>query len=237
MATQSDLSKLYSMLTEKTGIERIRDTRLEKIAADRALEMRYQQGLVYNPNNPILHEHAQISARVFGWQTDKGVTENALWHYYPPTWVDHIVGAVDFTFPDDSATYGDLAGQPVGWWNSPVHKGQLMDTRWTHWGHGIAYEDTTLGARRWYFITVFAKPMVDLSTRMITLKANVQHNGYHLTADGKIIHRGWKKYATPTTALVDDRMQVPGKGPMVHLVNTGLKTRWLADDDKIIWGT
>lgn len=221
------------MLTAKVGFPRIRDVRLEKIAADRALEMRYQQGLVYNSNNPIQHEHYQISARVYPWQDANGTTENALWHYYPPTWVDHIVGAVDFTFPNDPQ-YGELAGKPVGWWNSAIHKSQLLDDRWTHWGHGIYYEDTNIGARRWYFITVFAAPMTDLVTRNVTLSPG-KYIGYHLTTDGKIIHKGSRTLVTDTPAAIDDRMNVPGFGPMVHLSSRPLIKRWIRDDSKIKW--
>lgn len=235
MASQSNLDRLYEMLEEKTGITRIRDVRLEKIAADRALEMRLHQGLIYNPNNPIEHEMLQVRARSFPWMTDDRATENAAWHYYPPNWVDPIQGAIEWTFPDDPEVYGDLAGQSVGWWNSTPHRSQLMDTSYTHWGHGIHFEDTSLGARRWYFITVFAQPMAPLTTRTVTLLAD-QHIGYHLTADGQVIHKQYTKLTSPTPATVDDRMQVPGRGPMIHLTGgKPMNTRWVSDNEKVIW--
>jgi hypothetical protein len=232
--TTSDLNRLYSMLTEKTGIERYRDVRLEKIAAERALEMRYQQGLLFDSDNPIQHEPYQLRARVYPWQDTDGVTENALWHYYPPTWVDHIQAAVDFTFPDDPETYGSSAGLSIGWWNSNIHRDQLLDTRWTSWGNGIYYEDTNLGARRWYFITVFASDLDDLNTKEITLTPAL-YFAYHLTADGKTIHKARKAFSADTSVLVDDRAHIPGRGPMFHLASTSLRHRWIADDERIKW--
>lgn len=233
MAT-SNLDRLNTLLTDKVGFSRVRDVRLDKIASDRALEMRYHQGLTYNKFNPILHQPIQLRARVYPWQSIDGVTENALWHYYPPTWVDPIQAAVDFTFPDDPATYGEAAGTAIGWWNSTVHHDQLIDPRWTHWGHGIHWEDTSLGARRWYFITVFATALDPLPLRSVTLQAT-QHVGYHLTSDGRVIHRLTRNITTPTVVQIDDRAQFPQIGPMVHLASKPLRNRWLKDDERLDW--
>jgi hypothetical protein len=229
----SPLDRLYDMLTERVGFTRIRDVRLEKIAADRALEMRHHQGLIYNNSNPILHQMNQLRARVYPWQDADGTTENATWHYYPPTWVDPIDAAVDWTFPDEPQ-YGDLAGDSIGWWNSTVHRSQLEDTRWTHWGHGIYYEDTGLGARRWYFITVFAAPMKDLTASNITM-APGKYIGFDFTADGKVIQKHYRTLATDTPAAFDERMHVPGYGPMFHMASKPMRNRWVKDDSKISW--
>jgi hypothetical protein len=232
----SDLDRLYTMLTEKVGFARVRDVRLEKIAADRALEMRIHQGLLFDPNNPLIdaHERNQISARVYPWEPVDGVTENLTWHYYPPSWVDPIEAAVGYTFPNEPEVYGMSAGAAVGWWNSDIHRSQLLNTRWTHWGMGIYYEDTSLGARRWYFTTVFATPMDELATRTVTLLAGKQF-GFDLTADGKQIHRHIRTLTTNTTAQIDDRAQVPGFGPMIHMASQPLNDRWVRDDAKIKW--
>lgn len=221
----SDLDRLYTLLDAKTGIGRVRDVRLERIAADRALEMRYQQGTTYDPTNPIVHERAQLQARVYPWQTIDGVTENATWHYYPPSWADPIEAAVDAILPD---------GTQVGWWNSDVHRDQLLDTRWTHWGHGIHFEDVSSGARRWYFMTVFASDLPPLAPAVIYLQPG-KYACHHLTADGTSIHRSFRNVTAVIETIIDDRMQVPGRGPMIHLTGKPLKTRWIADGPLVTW--
>ncbi len=222
----SNLDRLYALLEAKTGISRIRDVRLERLAAQRALEMRYQQGLTFHATNPIVHQPDQLRAAVYPWQGVPGVTENATWHYYPPSWVDPIDAAVDATLPD---------GTVIGWWNSPVHHDQLIDIRWTAWGNGIYYEDPPDGsARRWYFITVLADTMTQLATTNILLKAG-KHYGYHLTADGKSINRRARTLKVDTPGLIDDRQHIPGRGPMVHMADAPLNHRWLAEGPLIQW--
>ena len=229
----SNLDRLYVELTTKVGFTRIRDVRLERIAMDRALEMRYQQGLTYSSGNPIEHQPYQLRARVYPWQDADGTTENATWHYFPPTWVDAITAAIDYTFPNDPATYGDYAGQSVGWWNSTIHKSQLLDTRWTHWGMGIHFEDTSLGSRRWYFITVFAAPMDGLEVKNITVPIG-KLTGYDLTAEGDIIAKHYTTLIQDVPATIDDRANVPTFGPMVHMASRPLKNTWVKEN-RIAW--
>lgn len=221
MAT-SNLTRLYTDLTAKTGITRKRDVRLERIAADRALELRHGLGLSQEPGEEIEHDPDQLKARVWPWQASPRVTENAAWHYYPPSWVDPIDAAIDATLPD---------GTKVGWWNSPIHRQQLENPAYTYWGHGIYFEDVPGEARRWYFITVFAADMEGLEVVKTDLPAG-KMLAYHLTADGKVIHRASRNFQTEREVGFDDRMQVPGRGAMIHLVGrTPLSTYWLVEGD------
>lgn len=229
----SNLDRLYTDLTALTGISRTRDVRLERIAADRALEMRHQQGLFFDPNDPIQHQFDQLRARIYPFQPVDGSTENNTWHYYPPQYVDPIDAAVGttFTMPDE---FGQEQEYTVGWWNSAPHKSQLMDTRYTHWGHGIHFEDMVSGSRRWYFVTVFARDMEPLQARTIEIAAG-KLIGFHLTADGQAIHKETRSFSSPRAGAIDDRMNVPGRGPMVHMATTPMKNYWLPDDGKITW--
>jgi hypothetical protein len=232
MASTSGLDRLYTQLTALTGIKRIRDVRLEKIAADRALELRRGLGLSAEPGEEISHDPDQLAARVWPWQPTPRVTENAAWHYFPPSWVDPIDAAVDYTFPDDPI-YGQYAGKSIGWWNSPIHKQQLENSAYTTWGHGIYFEDIPGASRRWYFITVFASDMEALELAGIGLLAG-KHLGFHLSADGKVIHKVTRNFSAYQSATVDDRMHVPGKGPMLHLVGKPMNTYWIADDEEFV---
>ena len=84
---RSNLDRLYETLTAKTGIMRIRDVRLERLAMQRAYEMRIDQGLTHEQGEEIHHQFPQIQSAVWPWQghppTDQSytVTENATWHY------------------------------------------------------------------------------------------------------------------------------------------------------------
>jgi len=229
---KSSLDRLYDMLTAKTNIMRIRDVRLERLAAQRAYEMRIDQGLTLDVGEEIHHQFPQIQAAVWPWQghaptdPDYTVTENATWHYYPPSWCDPIDAAVDCTLPD---------GTKTGWWNSTIHRQQLMDMRYSTWGHGIYYEDVDEGARRWYFITVFSINMEALETREVTLLP-ARHNGFHLTATGEAIHKSTRVIKSPTPVLIDDRADWPGRGAMIHTASAPLNDRWLPDNaEKVQW--
>lgn len=215
----SSLDRLYSELTIKTGISRVRDTRLERIAMDRALEVRWHQGLILNAANPIEHEWNQLKARVYPWQVGPGATENVTWHYYPPNWADPIDAAVDATLPD---------GSKVGWWNSDAHRAQLLDTRWTHWGHGVYFEDTPLGARRWYFATVFAEELVPLEQTVLDMDGG-RTVGFHFTAAGTVIHRQ-SRVLPASEVRVDEISHIPGRGMYFHLASRPMKGYWISSE-------
>lgn len=147
---EAEKARLYQRMTELTGITRIVDPRLEKIAEDRALEARYTVGV--DGAEGIPHPVNQLKARTWPLQgVFKGVWENALWHYYPELWVDPVEAAIDAQLPD---------GTKVGWWNSPTHKWNLQNDDATHWGLGI-YEELPYSNQgpRWYFICEFTKAL------------------------------------------------------------------------------
>jgi len=230
MMATSNLDRLYTMLTAKTGIMRIRDVRLERLAMQRAYEMRIDQGLTFDQGEQIAHEFPQIQAAVWPWQghspTDSSftVTENANWHYYPSSWCDPIDAAIDCTLPD---------GTKVGWWNSPDHRKQLMDMRYTTWGHGLHFEDVEGGARRWYFITVFSTNMEELPVREVMLISG-KRQGYHLSADGTTIHRQSRTLTIDTPVRIDDRQVFPGRGAMLHTASKPLNDRWI-EESVVVW--
>jgi hypothetical protein len=229
---KSILNRLYDELTAKTNIMRIRDVRLERLAMARAYEMRIDQGLTFDQGEEIQHQFPQIQAAVWPWQghppTDPNytVTENATWHYYPESWCDPIDAAIDCTLPD---------GTKVGWWNSADHRQQLMDMRYSTWGHGIYFEDVDEGARRWYFITMFSTNLEPLTMTEVQLVSG-RHVGFHLMADGRAIHRMGKNLLATVTVPIDDRQHIPGRGPMIHTSTAPLNDRWIADDPtKVLW--
>jgi hypothetical protein len=134
----SDRGRLYGLLEGLTGIVRKRDARLEKIAADRALEARYTVGVVLDGNDDIPHPVKQLEARTWPLQgTYKGVWENAEWVY---------------GYPDPILTIAD------GWWNSAPHKANLVNVAATTWGIGL-YVESYSGVNRYYAITVFTQDL------------------------------------------------------------------------------
>lgn len=152
MTLASDRERLYSLLSALPDVPaRKRDARLEKIADDRALEAYYEVGI--SGAAPITHPLPQLFARMYPLQgpTAKGVWENALWHYYPPLWVDPIAAIVDATLPD---------GTKVGWWNSQAHKDNLLNTAATSWGIGLYVQPVSSEAPRYYAITEFTEDLI-----------------------------------------------------------------------------
>jgi ribosome modulation factor len=154
---EAEKKKLYERIEALTGIKRKRDTRLEKIAEDRALEARYQVGI--SGTTPISHPIQQLQARTWPLQgTFKGVWENATWHYYPPTWVDPIDALIDGTLTNTGIP--EIEGDKVGWWNSAPHKTNLLNPDATTYGIGLVKQEMTAPtAPRWYAITVFTKDL------------------------------------------------------------------------------
>lgn len=141
---EAEKARLYSLLEEKTGIKRIIDPRLEKIADDRALEGFYEVGKT--GDTPISHPINQLKARTWPLQgTFKGVWENA--HWWNQAGIDQVQKAVD------------------SWWESSVHHNNLMNTTATHWGMGIY-----VNGNAWYFITTFTK---ELRMRVIIASGEV----------------------------------------------------------------
>ena len=140
----SDLDRLYELLTAKTGIVRRRDARLERLAADRALEGRFEVGMT--GQTPISHPINQLKARTWPLQgTFKGVWENAFW--WNQAGVDKVAGAVE------------------AWWNSPAHRANLERPEATTWGCGIYHEGNAS-----YFITEFTRDL--LMTVIVTTGEN-----------------------------------------------------------------
>lgn len=133
------IDRLYALLEAKTGIVRKRDPRLEKIAADRALEARYEVGTT--GTTPISHPINQLKARTFPLQgVQKLVLENAAWNY---AFADPIQAIVD------------------GWWNSAPHRANLLNADATTWGIGLYVEGD-----RHYAVTIFCR---DLMTRAVVV--------------------------------------------------------------------
>ena len=150
MTYEIEKAYIYSKMEGLTGIKRKIDPRLEKIAEDRVLEARLQVGTT--GSTPIAHPIQQLMARTWPLQdATKGVWENALWHYYPASWVNPLDAIVDATLPD---------GGKVGWWNSPAHKTNLTNPDATTWGLALLKVSVgSVGTDRWYAITIFTKDL------------------------------------------------------------------------------
>ena len=213
------LDRLYTLLETSTGIKRNRDTRLELIAADRALEARFQVGTIGATG--IQHPVNQLLARTYHLHPSNvtEVREVATWHYYGPTQVDPIQALVDFT----------LSTGKIGWMNSPEHEAILRNADLTTWGLGLHYEDVPDGNRRWYAIGVLTKTLRPLQARRFTV-AGGDHTGYQFTAKGDVI--GSKTVGigpAGSGALYDVRVDVPNKGPHLHVVNGAWRNYWLPE--------
>lgn len=147
------MTRFYSLLTERTGIERTIDPRLEFAARYRAQEAVQQVG--YDSGEITHPPQAERNARL-GWSNLYGVAELATWNYL---WRDPVQAAVD------------------GLMNSTAHREVLLNQRGTFpfWGAGIyrtfkpGDEQTALN-ERWYFL-------IWLSTGVPAVKAIVYNSG------------------------------------------------------------
>lgn len=201
--------RLYDLMAERTGILRIRDSRLEAIAADRALEGRYAEGLVCVEPCEIQHPVSQLKARTFPIQgTLKGVWENTFWTYVATA--DPYLAALD------------------AWWDSPAHHANLMRTEATHHGLGVYFEDVAGGNRRWYFIQVLTKQLLPHpDAKRVRLEAG-QHYGYRFHDDGSIAKTKGAVLAEATSYSVDRRQVIRGEA-FLHLKGGTFKEFWLPE--------
>lgn len=163
--------RFYALLTERTGISRTVDSRLEFAARLRAQEavqqVGYDSGEIEHP--PQSERQARLD-----WSNLYGVAELATWNYL---WRDPVQAAVD------------------GLMNSTAHREVLLNQRGTFpfWGAGIyrtfkpGDEQTALN-ERWYFL-------IWLATGVPAVKAIV-YNGTAST-DGLNASYLSAKYAAP----------------------------------------
>lgn len=165
-----ETERLYDLIEQRTGIARVADARLEAIAADRALEARYQVGLDCNDPCEITHPINQLKARAFPIQgTFKGVWENAFWTYKIADQPDPHMAALE------------------AWWASPTHKANLLRAEATTYGLGV-YAEEKLGSPniRWYFILVFTKDLLPSPDAPKAILRKGFHVGFKYHDDGTV---------------------------------------------------
>jgi hypothetical protein len=108
------LERFYDLLTQRTGIVRTIDSRLEFAARYRSQEAVTQVGYDASGGG-IPHPTATERRNLLGWPAGFGTAEMAIWGY--------------------------LLGDPVEWaadglMDSPPHATILNEPAWTHWGAG-----------------------------------------------------------------------------------------------------
>ena len=146
----TDLDRFYSLLTDRTGIPRSIDPRLELVAQLRAQEAAQQVGY---DSGAIDHPPQSERQARLGWSNLYGVAELATWNYL---YNDPIAAAAD------------------GLLNSPVHRKVLDDPTFMYWGAGIYTELPDAQpelARRYYVLVWLSKkvpPMADEFTDIST---------------------------------------------------------------------
>lgn len=115
------LERFYDLLTERTGIERPIDRRLEFAARFRAQEAITQVGydFVSHEESGIPHPTWTERLHRLDWVGPNYTAELAIWGYFLD---DEIRWATD----------GLMASSP--------HRSVLVNTDWTHWGAGIYRE-------------------------------------------------------------------------------------------------
>lgn len=134
---ETEKTRLYSLLEQKTGRVLKRNQDLEIEADERALEARNQVGLDYTgtDSDNIKHDLDMWEELPYGVTT---YGENAAWFYL---WRDPVAHAAD------------------AWMASDAHRHNLLNPEFTNWGLGIHTElppgDTNELYRRWYFICLF----------------------------------------------------------------------------------
>jgi hypothetical protein len=194
------IERFYALLTQRTGIRRTIDTRLEFAARYRSQEAVVQVG--FDSGLGIPHPTATERRTMLGWPAGFGTAELATWNYL---FNDPVLAAVN------------------GLMNSPVHAEILNNPAWTHWGAGIhtAWKpgdvQTELNARH-YFLLWF-------SIGVPAVKAIV----YNATATSDALNASYlsAKYAAPlfpvlrTSIPVDIRDRLVALDPSEILVIGG----------------
>jgi hypothetical protein len=130
------LERFYDLLTQRTGIVRTIDSRLEFAARYRSQEAVTQVGYDASGGG-IPHPTATERRNLLGWPSGFGTAELATWNYL-------------FHDPVQAAVHGLM--------NSPDHRAILIEPAWDHWGAGIhttwkpGDEQTPLNARHYFLI-------------------------------------------------------------------------------------
>jgi hypothetical protein len=132
----ASIERLYTLLANGLGFDRIRDPRLEHQASLRAYEARQQVGIT--GSTPIAHPtQAERRLRLGpGWE-NIWIEELAVWNY---DYLDPIQALVD---------YRRLNGELVGLLNSSEHRAVLDNTSYKHWGIGL-YTELPEGQEEWH---------------------------------------------------------------------------------------
>jgi hypothetical protein len=211
----SNLDRLYTELITASGVHRIRDTRLEMLAMDRALEARYEVG-TGEPVFGIPHPIAQLVARTYPLRgvPIHSVHENAVWNYQADWQQDFVPKVVE------------------AWMTSQDHRDNLLRQSDTHWGLGFHIETVPgLTNKRFYVIAVFTTALSELPIRRVAFQAGT-HFGQQYTANGSVIAKKTKVLGTPQGSDYDVRAEIPGRGPHLHIVNGMWKGYWLPESSK-----
>lgn len=206
----SSLDRLYAELITASGVHRIRDTRLELVAMDRALEARYTVGTEGSLGIP--HPTAQLIARTYPHRahTPHGVHENAVWSYRDDWQADFVPRVVE------------------AWMNSEAHRDNLLRVTDTHWGLGYHVEPPT-GSQtnsRIYVIAVLSEALRDIAPGSVVMQPG-DHVGRQRTASGRFIAAAKVHLDSATTYEYDVRQYIPQQGPHYHLVSGPLKHYWV----------
>lgn len=156
MAWDSRKLKLQHLIEQDTGIIRARSTELDAFAQKRAQEIKRE----INPRDPTeLPTHR-------GWLPGDPITSDTWASYWEelPDWVTMFGENLtwNYLYKDTvraAQNYKRSDGTLVGWFNSPLHKKNEMNTNFKHIGLGIARrilsgdEDNPL-AWRWYYTAI-----------------------------------------------------------------------------------
>jgi hypothetical protein len=210
----SVLDGLYTALITASGVHRIRDTRLEMLAMDRALEARYEVGTDGAAGIP--HPIAQLIARTYPHRAlpTHSVHENCVWSYRADWQEDFVPKVVE------------------AWMGSDLHRDNLLRASDTTWGLGYHVESVPGQTnKRIYVCAEFTTALAPLIPRRVAFQAGT-HFGQQYTANGAVIAKKTKTLATAQGSDYDVRAEIPGKGPHLHIVNGMWKGYWMPESSK-----
>lgn len=226
MAYETEKNRLASLITSVVGINRVRDSDLEREATERAVEARNQTGMTYGDGQGedlISHpSHAERQSRL-GVPSTVSVAELATWNYL---WNDPVKAAAD------------------GLLNSYDHRRVLDNGVYSHWGIGIYTEmpegQTNEILRRWWFIIWLATQAVGSAalltptqtfSKKISFGGPGTHWGYKFGYDGRILQAKSIYLSRASQALAGGRARVPNReGDWLQVANGALAGFWVHED-------